>query len=361
MEKTSRLKLLRFGIPTLGIIALVLGGCAFSNSRSASPASTQAATQAVTIDESGFMWGASIVPYPTGPSDPAVLNQVFSLAKNLGLKVVRLEIPTWEPTDQQKFAYIDPVVDAANKAGIAMDLIIEPDWVNGENVYTEPNLASLAQQRAETVVSHYKGKVQYYQLANEIPTASLKTSWSGATTDAYNQDSYASSLAWLKASSAGIRATDPTVKINVTGSWLQYGFFEKAFKDGLDVDILGWDWFDESNDIHQLSDNGQKLDLIQKLEQFNKPIWFVEAGYSASTHTEAQQADLDRAFLADISSIPAVKGAMVEVFVDSVNQIGTKGQYDGIVSLDISNLALPKVGAPKPAYDAIKALISSTK
>ena len=306
-----------------------------------------------------FVWGASIIPYPTGPHVPATLTEVMNRAMLLGLRVVRTEIPPGLKTNDEKFAYLDPIVDAAQKANINLDLIIHSKWAGeDDDVFSQPNLEQLARDRATAVAKRYQGRVRYYQLGNEFPVVSLKPSWSGSTPDAYDDAKYAASITWLNASTKAIRAADPKAKIIVTANWLQYGFFERAFHDKIDIDIIGWDWFDETHDVHNLEESGQPVDLIQRLAAFKKPIWFVEAGYSASTHSQTEQADLDAAFLKDVSSNPVVKGALVGVLIDSVNVLGTKGEHDGIIALDYANPGLPTIGLPKPAFTRIQQLIT---
>lgn len=307
-----------------------------------------------------FVWGSSIIPYPTGPANPATLTKVMELSRDLGLRVVRTEITPGLNTTEKKIAYLDPIVAEARKHHLDVMLIIHWKW-EGENedVFSQPDMETLARNRAETIAKRYKGRVKYYQLGNEIPTTALKGGWSGATTDAYDDERYTKTLAWLKASVAGVHAGDPRAKTLTTANWLQYGFFDRAFADGLTTDILGWDWFDESRDIHTLEENGQPVDLIDELKRFKKPIWFVEAGYSGSTHTEAEQADLNEAFFKDVSSNPAVNGAMVQILVDQVNNLGTRGAGDGIVPLDLTDPSVVNIGQPKPAYYRIQQLIDA--
>lgn len=305
-----------------------------------------------------FVWGASVIPYPTGPANAETLTRVVTLSRELGLRVVRTEIPPGLKTTEAKFAYLDPLVDAAHDAGLQVMLIIHWKWEGeDEDVFGKPNLEALARDRAQAVASHYRGKVQYYQLGNEIPTTALKGSWSGSTPDAYDADRYAATLAWLRASIDGVHAGDRRAKTLTTANWLQYGFFERAFADGLATDILGWDWFDEDQDIHAIQEGDQRIDLPERLAQFGKPVWFVEAGYSASTHTEAEQADLNDAFFKDLANTPAVTGALVQILADQVNNIGTAGEHDGIVPLDYTNPAVPVIGEPRPAYHRLQQLI----
>lgn len=305
-----------------------------------------------------FSWGASIIPYPTGPHEPATLAQVMQTARDLGLRVVRTEIPPGLTTNEAKFAYLDPIVTAAERAHLDLDLIIHWKWAGEEeDVFSQPNLDQLAYDRARAVAHRYRGRVRYYQLGNEIPTVALKSSWSGATTDAYELDRYQQALAWLKASNRGVHDGDSRATTMTTANWLQYGFFERAFADGLDTNILGWDWFDEEHDIHNLEESGQRVDLIEKLTAFGKPIWFVEAGYSASTHTEAEQADLDYAFLKELSDNPAISGALVGVLIDQIHLRNSPGAHDGIVALDLADPSVDRIGQPKPAYHRIQQLI----
>lgn len=292
-----------------------------------------------------FKWGIGVNPYPTSEETPAVSQKVLEKAKELGVGYVRMEIPVWT---EDPFPFIDPTVEQVKKLKLNFVLVFQPkeEILNSVNPYQE------GFERAFEFASHYKGKIKYYQLGNEIGTIALKSSWSGARIEAYDLTKFPKVAAWLKGASEGIKKGDPRAKRVITGHWLQTGFLELLTKENVGFEVIGWDWFNEKKDITKLEDENEPFDLFAKLQSFNKEVWLVEAGKSSGPTLvdEEAQAEYLKSFVTQIYNSSVFSGFFVHVFYDQAHLIGTTGAYDGIVKIKTISPGLWQLGEPKKAF-----------
>lgn len=292
-----------------------------------------------------FKWGIGINPYPTAQHTSEISQKVLAKAKELGVDYVRMEVPGWA---NDPFSIIDPSVEQAKKLKLKFVLVLQPkeEILRSDDPYQDGS--NLAFQFA----SHYKGKIKYYQLGNEIGTIALKPSWSGARVEAYDLIKFQKVAAWLKGASEGIKKGDPKAGRIITGHWLQTGFFELLTKENINLEVIGWDWFNEEKNITQLEDENKPFNLLTKLESFNKEVWLMEAGKSSGpTFTdEEKQAEYLKNFAIQIYNSPVFSGFFVHVFYDQAHLIGTTGAYDGILKIKTISPGLWQLGEPKKAF-----------
>jgi hypothetical protein len=197
-------------------------------------------------------------------------------------------------------------------------------------------------------------------MGNEPGNSALKPSWSGATEDSYEDEKYVAVSAWLKGASNAISANNKSAKKIITGNWLGAAFFEKLTKDKIKFDIIGWDWFGETdNDITTAKADEDNVPILDRLARLKKDIWLTECGITGKNENE--QATYLSNFVKETSQKDYIKAIFVGVFFDQSHLAGTDGQYDGIYSIVNTGADKYTFGKPKQAYQTFKQIISNSK
>jgi len=300
------------------------------------------------FDENKFKWGVSLNAYPNGVKNKEILDKVLGSASDLGTRFLRIE--TSPNSKYIKQSLPDEVVDEATKKGFQVVLSFMPDgdFSDLNNPYQS------GYDEAYKIASFYS-KVNYFQLGNEPATGALKKNWSGANEDSFDKAKYAKVLEWLRGASDGIKKANGNAKRIITGNWLNVSFFEMLVRDGINFDIVGWDWFNEEKDFTTIKPNEGNLTLLERLNNLNKEIWMMEVGISGTD--ENKQADYLEKFINKIQNIPTIKGLFVGVLYDQVHLVGTSGQYDGIVRISKTKSGDWVLEDPKLAYDLYQKII----
>jgi len=225
-----------------------------------------------------------------------------------------------------------------------------------------------ASKAAGDLAKHFKGKVRYYQLLNEVSGAALKGPSQPGTDFArdFDQTKYRQIRDWVKGAGQGIKAADPSAKLLVSGQWTHTAMFEQLIKDGVSFDIIGWNWFsDMGDDLNKpiVAETGQqKITLLEKLRGFGKELWITELNYrpGANGQDEAAQAAYVKKVAETIYNYDVFKGLFVFELMDQseVASKGGKSEYYGIVKFAKDAQGNWIIGAPKQAFDAYKSVIA---
>lgn len=300
-----------------------------------------------------ILWGISVNAYPTGPHLPETLERVTSQINDLGVSIIRYTFPSWDKPDP--FIFTDTVMERWKNEPFEIVMAFQPniDYIDMKDPYQE------GYDQANKLAARYP-QVSYFQMGNEPGNHALKPSWSGATEDSYETAKYSAVSAWLKGASDAISVNDKSAKKIVTGNWLGAAFCEKLVDDGINFDIIGWDWFGETqHDIFVTKADGDDVTILERLNKTGKDIWLTETGISGSDK-KAQAAYISD-FAKKAAKYSYVKAVFVGVFFDQSHLDGTSGQNDGIYSIEKNADGSFKFAQPKPAYRTYKKIISDSK
>lgn len=248
-------------------------GWRYFNQKSA-VATPEVTTPATPADN--FIWGVTTRPNALAKYYPTRWQEQIKLAKDLGIGYVRID---WEPDawidgKQDPVGFNDILTAEITKQGM------RPYLNFGQNgkITASATAYQDGYDLATRITTANKGKIDYYQLGNEISSESLKGGqYPGDKTDQYDLAKYAKIRDWLKGAEAGIKAADPKAKTVVVGQWTQTAFFDMLQKDGVNFDIIGWDWFSDMNLMKDVKLSDKTL-LTEKLQSYNKPVMLVEVG-----------------------------------------------------------------------------------
>jgi len=186
-----------------------------------------------------------------GASDAEIEKEIHLLAE-MGAKIYRL--------DNGPVEHMKNVVSLCEKYGIAVMLIVS----------SLPNPGSdRPSPSAEATVKGLKGRVKYYQINNEMSSLASKDFWTAGTerSELYNNF-------WMSTDKDGnpnpeklpddkiyldkkiaetidtikfIRREDPHAKVLINTVYTHYAFLDYAFEEfkkaGVDIDLIGWDWY----------------------------------------------------------------------------------------------------------------------
>ena len=284
------------------------------------------------LSEPVFKWGVGINPYPTGDHSPETAYKVLDEAQELGVTHLRVALPVRE---EDPWSQIDPIAEKALEMKLWLVLVIDPkEGILGVN---DPYNEGYSQ--AKEIAAHYKDKIKYYQLTNEPAGSAIKGSqYTGKYKEDYDDGKYQKVIEWLKGASDGIAAEDPQAKKIVTGHWTHVGFFDRATADGLNFDIIGWDWANQKKedvvDIKDLKDeNGQPYDLIGKLNSSGKELWIAEAGLNTSKNPPAVNDAYLKEFATEIFQRREFSGFFVFIFTEEMHLLERGENGGGLIGL----------------------------
>ena len=122
------------------------------------------ATSTLPPDDGRFRWGVQVRPYALNRYSDELMMQQLDLAADLGVGWIRLD---WHNFND--FAWHDNIIEEANARGLHVVLILEEIGVAA----ADPDVVAKASKAAGDLAKHFKGKVRYYQLLNEVSGAAL--------------------------------------------------------------------------------------------------------------------------------------------------------------------------------------------
>ncbi len=329
-----------------------------------------------------FVWGAQGGAYTLNNLNEGFFQEHADLqiakAKELGLNLIRANLEIGKIDSPFKINYLesdnDQFINSISSSGLDLLLVLDPNipaTVGKADYYEEGyRMGSYASKR-------YKGKVKYYQIANEISgTIVKKADTSGEIIKGengidYSQDMYNTTLEWIKGMSKGIRQNDPNAKIVLSGHWILYDIFPRFIADGADFDILGWSWYssDGTDPTSREYNYGSYMNLAEKLKSIKKDVWLVETNASggskgenmSESQGEQYQAEFFSRFLTNVYSSGYFKGVIVYTLFDNpVNKIigNENDSHFGLVGAEIDKAGKVNATKNKPAFEVYKKFIA---
>ena len=318
-------------------------------------------------DDGSFRWGVQVRPFALNRYTDQLMAQQLDLAKELGVHFIRLDWHRDVKTqfnDADDFVWHDKVIDMANERGLHVILILEDLGVASNDL----SVTSKAATASQAIASHYKGRIKYYQLLNEVSGAALKGPSQPGTDFVrdFDQTKYRQIRDLVKGIGTGIKRADPDAKLILSGQWTHTAMFEQLIKDGVSFDIIGWNWFsDMGEDLNGpvISESAhQKITLLDKLKGFGKELWLTELNFRPGQdgQDEPKQADYIKKVAERIFDYQTFKALFVFELMDQSEVLakGGKSEYYGIVKFAKDAQGNWIIGGKKQAFDAYKQVIA---
>ncbi len=304
--------------------------------RSSYDATTERAKAHYTYTYPDFVWGTGINVTPTGISSRESVLRVVEEAQALGINTIRVRYTHEYP---EAIVKIDWLAEILRERQPPVQVILIFDQNPDVERIAEPNAYQTAFLLAKNVATKYRDVFQYYQLGNEMAAYALKPTWGGYTTDSYIPEKYQEALLWLRGLSDGVAAGDPQAKRVVTGNWLNVVFWEQAKHDGLQFEIVGWDWFYEKfpiPDPTKLTVDGKPYDLIGKLAALGD-VWMTEAGVNGDIVGDREASDYLEQLVRQLYRNPLIKGFFLPMLTDEMHRSQTPNWQYAPVELIYEN------------------------
>lgn len=222
--------------------------------------------------------GALINVFAANPGekfDNSVYEKQIADLKKLGVNHIRSNFEKNGLTPM-KWAN-DLIVDSKEENNWDLTFIVEHPF---EDFFSEADYDS-GYEWGKVVGSQYSGKVEYYQLANEVSGTLIK-SGNGMSEEDYDQEKYEIMKDYLMGLRDGIHNTDPKAKFIVSAHWVCYAIIDMLIRDGLDFDVIGWNWYSEMGDDLSKKETDEKgvIDIPGHFAKYGKPFWIVELNHS---------------------------------------------------------------------------------
>jgi hypothetical protein len=298
--------------------------------------------------------------HPFTAYDGVSLDQQLSFLADLGLKSYRVNI-----SSLQSAPALEQLIAKAEPLGISILPVLTPSLQLDD--LTPETLRSEAHNFAYALVSRFKGRIKVWELSNELEVYAIikpcemqddgkqyNCGWGLAGGNGildYYGPRWAKVSAVLKGLSEGTMAADPTaLKAMGTAGWGHTGAFERMRRDGIAWDISVWHLYGEDPEW-----------AFKLLAGFGKPIWVTEMNHPRGSEPgEIEQAEGMRRWMKRLAELgPRYKVEAVHVYelLDEPYWAPDVEAVMGLVRLERSPGGGWRPGAPKPAYDAVRAVV----
>lgn len=300
-----------------------------------------------------FMWGINVNPSPVRNYSLENWTRQMGYVTDLGAKWIRL-VFDYNATD--KFKIFDEMIDTAKKQNINTLLSLD----SSKPVTSLDNAYDDGYKVGSDVATHYKGKVRYYQVLNEVGGTVIKgAQYSGESESDFDLEKYAKVRDWSKGAIAAIRKIDPDAYIVMDFHWTHYAIVDMLLRDGLDFDIIGWNWYADM----KIMSNKKLADgtlLVDKIKSYNKPVILAEVNGSPAKGEAKQDAQAN--FLKEMADWAYgsgfIKGFFVHELVDAAPTTNREANYFGIISFKKGSDGGYTFGERKKAFYTYQELIA---
>lgn len=318
-----------------------------------------------------FMWGVTMRPAALGRYNLKIWRDQLEYAQDLGVKHARI---VWDFNavyngKNDAFKFHDEVIDEMEKAGVSPVIAFDAD--PGMFVVDDPYYDGYS--KGFQIASHYKGKVKFYQLSNEVSSVPLKGGeFSGEKEEHYDTEKYQKTIAWLKGASEGVKKADAKAYRMICGHWLNTAFFDMINRDKIDYDIIGWDWY---GDMDMMGE--KKLEdgtmLVDRLKKFNKPVIIAEINQKpeGKDGQDGQDEEKQAEFISNMAewayNSGVIKGFIVLELIDSrvvteektfIDRLGLVQAEKDVVDKKTGKITTLKITEPRKAFEVYKGIIS---
>lgn len=231
-----------------------------------------------------FAWGVNIHDsrYVTYPERN--IEEMLLLSKRMGSRLLRIGM--------DKFEVMDKMVALSN--AYEMDLMVcsyagirdSEENYNAENVYKIFNEAA----------NRYNGKnghgyVKYFQIDNEIDNYLLhesdvnykKVVGNGSEPGQYEESMLIRTAQRFKNAIKGVKNADTDAKVVINFCWEHYGMLEYMYRNGVEWDITGYDWYGDMALAYEASGLAPFAAADVAHEKWGKDIIICETNHFSPT------------------------------------------------------------------------------
>lgn len=294
-------------------------------------------------------------PIPEKWADPKkTIEQEISFAKELAVSHLRANLEKEEDLN-------DYIVEKTAEEGFLLTLIIDPEF---KGDFYKTATYDLGYKLGKEIASRYQEKIPFYQLANEASGVTIKKGFPGYDESHYDAQKYKVFKDWVKGLSEGVKAGDPKAKRIISANWQGTAVLEMLERDGVEFEIIGWNWFSDMGDIFNQEYEGKSHNIPKEISQkLKKDFWIVESNFQGGSFKgkEKEQAEYLAKFIEEVRKSPDVKGLFIFTLTD-IAEINNKSEGNlGLVKVKENPDGTWSFAAKKPAFEALKKAIKELK
>ncbi len=354
----------------LGLVVIASIGAGlyllYSSGESVSVKLGALSTPAAKQDPNRAHWGAVIRPFALDlPGQPTTwqkgIPEQLDLLKAMGGTLVRANV-------ESNLSVMDAVVNGARERDLDVLLILE---VAGDNPVLSQSvkkeqLYQLGKDLGRDWASRYRGKVAYYQLANEVSgTAARRLEDTGPTLDnryslKFDRNRAERVAEYERGLADGVKAGDRSAKRMITGHWVLVDIIPYLIDKGVDFEIVGWDWYSDMgvNPAITEIDGQPDLNLPDVFTKLGKEFWLAEVNKEAGSFkgTAKEQAEYLRDVATTVLTDDSIRGLIVHMLPDMAAEQGEDTGELGLVTVKKQPNGSWDFGDPKPAYTELKSI-----
>jgi len=286
-EISNHRKCFNWLITTIGIFVTIISGCGGSTANTPTTSGIQNSPSGISSqNQSAIEIGVNGHPFAQVAYEDVGVQQQLDLVKGMGGKWYRVDC-YGNAIQPEGISAISNLVAEAKSRGISVLPVIFPNVdINNENDLTK--IYATAYQYSKALVGQFKNDVHVWELSNEqdgyaiINKGEVSTNgtvWQYGVPDGDGVEQYEATrtqkaVALLAGLSDGVNAADPNARRIINASWLHYGFLKILVLNKVNFEVIGWHWYSDMGDITNAKGS---VNVLQNLNQFQKPIWFTES------------------------------------------------------------------------------------
>ena len=271
---------------------------------------TQFAMLGVSAESKDFLKGVNIHPSANYGGQYLSTYTAIKEAEALGSNIIRID---GSPANVSEMAYYKSVGDIAEENNMQVMLVNAGGFFNFLQISDAESgttrFRTVDELNIEAITTYYKelatelkGKIEYYQLGNEMDVDFYKGGASdhGATYGSKYYDVTAAAVA-LETAKNAIKSVDPDAKVGVNFVYYHRGFIHglksvdcdstTAGVQKLVLDYIGMDFYSDMIDSGLFSSNDY-TDNIEDLAQYEEPIIVCEANIVATGWNSNDNTDI---------------------------------------------------------------------
>jgi len=319
------------------------------------------------VKKNGFVWGVYSNAYFGNTADEGFTKEhtdaQIPYFKDLGINTVKFNLLFTTPMQTPIPPENDYFVDKLAENNIDRYMVIE----NGtDEHFFETAGYSTGFEWGKQVASHFTGRINYYQMLNEVSGTAMKPTFPGFRRDDYDEHKYQVIKEYLRGMSDAIEQFDPGAQRVITAHFLGTAIIDRLMEDGVKFEVIGWDWYSDMGDsLTNKEYAGQIFNIPEHFRYSGKQFWISELSRANGSfdNQEQEQSKYLEKVMTDAISSKLVSGIFPFTMFDltsAYNGIPDKNNSWGLVTNKFDTVTNQWVfDTKKPAYMMYQNIIRS--
>lgn len=297
----------------------------------------------------------------------------INLVSELGMKYYRVDIGIGG--NRKNYDDLERLLKIAENKSIELLPVIFASI--DRNKMDVNQIFNTAYKDAFEVAKQFRGRIKVWEVANEedivsilgpgdfvdapeLPLGCIENSkWTcghpwGREPHEFQKDRIAISKAYVQGMALGLKAADPEARFIINFASTHYGFIQHLINTGVELDIIGFHWYDIEGDP------SETILAVKKMTNYKKEIWLTETNsfdYEGTNH-DHQNLYLNQSlskYLHDPQKYP-LDSIMIYELLDEI-QFGHHVQsYFGLVKTELRDNRFHTT-KKKPAFESLKSYL----